>query len=91
MKYLFLLVQDLEGKQESGAYGFIADILPAFDSIKEHLKTQLVYFAGQNIRQDDIFIKSIGYTNCLNTITKFDKYKQLNVLLVLFAIIVLVP
>jgi hypothetical protein len=91
MKYLFLLVQDLEGKQESGAHGFIADVLPAFDSIKEHLKTQLVHFAGQSIRQDDILIKSIGYTNCLNVIAKFDKYKQLNVSLVLFAVVVLVP
>jgi hypothetical protein len=75
MKHLFLLVQDLESKQESGAYGFIADVLPTFDSIEEHLKTQLVHFASQSVRQDDILIKSMGYTNCLNAIAKFDKYK----------------
>jgi hypothetical protein len=37
IKPLFLLVKDLEGKPESRANGFIANVLPAFDFIEAHL------------------------------------------------------
>ena len=74
MKPLFLLVKDLEGKPELGAYGFIVDVLPAFDYIEQHLKRQLVDFASQSRLEDGVLIKSIAYINCLNAMAKLDKY-----------------
>ena len=46
MKPLFLLVKELEGKAESGAYGFIANVLPVFDYMDTHIKRQLVHFTS---------------------------------------------
>jgi hypothetical protein len=37
MKPLYLLVKGLEGKPESGANGFVANIILLFDFIEEHL------------------------------------------------------
>jgi len=37
MKPLYLLVKGLEGKPESGANSFIADIMLLFNFIEEHL------------------------------------------------------
>jgi hypothetical protein len=37
MKPLYLLVKGLEGKPESGANSFMADVMPLFDFIEEHL------------------------------------------------------
>jgi len=48
MKPLYLLVKGLKGKPESGANGFVADAMPSFDYIEEHLQLQLESFALQN-------------------------------------------
>jgi hypothetical protein len=45
MKPLYLLVKGLEGKPESGANGFVADVMPLFDYMEEHLQLQLEAFA----------------------------------------------
>jgi len=37
MKPLYLLVKGLEGKPESGANSFVANIILLFDFIEEHL------------------------------------------------------
>jgi hypothetical protein len=42
MKPLYLCIKTLEGKPTSGRNGFIADIIPAYDYIEEHLEDQLV-------------------------------------------------
>jgi len=45
IKPLYLLVKGLEGKPELGANSFVANIMPLFDYIKEHLQLQLESFA----------------------------------------------
>lgn len=90
-----LLVKGLEGKPESGANGFIADIIPLFDYIEEHLALQLELFALQNeppIEQDGAPNEySMGYINTLNAQLKLQKYKAKNKSVVLFAACILVP
>lgn len=92
MKPLFLLIKDLEGKPESGANGFIADVLPAFDFMADHLDDQLQAFKSQTfINEKGEEEKSLAYTNTLNALAKLQKYKDKNVSPVLFAACVLVP
>ena len=92
MKPLFLLVKDLEGKPESGANGFITDVLPAYDFIKDHINDQLQAFEQETfINEKGEIVRSIGHTNTLNALAKLQKYKQKNTSLVLFTAYVLVP
>jgi hypothetical protein len=92
MKLLFLLVKDLERKPKSGANGFIADMLPAFDYVESHLEEQLEEFNSQTyIGESGVIVRTILHTNTLNTQAKLLKYKRKNVLPVLFAACVIVP
>jgi len=95
MKPLYLLVKGLEGKPESGANGFVADVIPWFDYMEEHLQLQLESFALQNqpsIKEDGAPVEySMGYINTLNAQLKLQKYKANNTSVVLFAACVLVP
>jgi hypothetical protein len=92
MKPLYLLVKGLEGKPESGANGFVADVISLFDYKEEHL--QLESFSLQNqlsIEQDGAPECSIGYINTLNAQLKLQKYKKKNTSVVLYAACVLIP
>jgi hypothetical protein len=93
MKPLYLLVKDLEGKPESGANGFIADLVPAFDYIESHLEEQLEAFESQTFVEEvgGVLIRSMVHTNTLNAQAKLLKYKKLNISPILFAACVLVP
>jgi hypothetical protein len=67
MKPFSLLVKRLEGKKESGRNSFIANILPAYDYIKEHMIRQLEAFDSVAFYTKGPFVIFIGYTNTLNT------------------------
>jgi len=95
MKPLYLLVKGLEGKPESGANGFVANVMLLFDYMEEYLQLQLEAFAFQN--QPPIkgggapSDYSMAYINTLNAQLKLQKYKKKNASVVLFAACVLVP
>jgi hypothetical protein len=103
MHPLFLLVKRLEGKPESGANGFISEVLPAFDLIEDYLAEQLeafdaatlieggVYNKESRAIEGAVYTRSMGHTNTLNAQAKLLKYKRLNTSVVLFAACVLVP
>jgi len=91
MKPMYLLFKLLEGKPESSANGFIADILPSFDFIEDHIERQLEAFDAETVMEGGILIRSIGHTNTLNAQAKLLKYKQKNTSAVLFAACILVP
>jgi hypothetical protein len=94
LKSLYLLVKGLEGKPESGANGFVADVIPSFDYMEEHLQLQLESFSLRNqlsIEQDGAPEYSIGYINTLKAQLKLQKYKKNNTSVVLYAACVLIP
>jgi hypothetical protein len=103
MHPLFLLIKRLEGKPESGANGFISEVLPAFDLMEDHLAEQLeafdaatlieggVYNKESRAIEGAVYTRSMGHTNTLNAQAKLLKYKRLNTSVVLFAACVLVP
>jgi hypothetical protein len=103
MKPLYLLVKQLEGKQECGSKGFITDVLPAFDFIEDHLAKQLNTFEAETIMEGGILNKatsiiegavytcSMSHMNTLNAQAKLLKYKIKNTSAILFAACILVP
>jgi hypothetical protein len=91
MKPLSLLVKRLESKKESSRNGFIANVLPAYDYIEEHMIRQLEAFDSVAFYTEGPFVTSIGHTNTLNAQAKLKKYKEKNLLLVLYAAYVLIP
>jgi hypothetical protein len=103
IKPLYLLVKRLEGKQECGSKGFIADVLPAFDFMEDYLAEQLDAFEAETIMEGGVlnkatsmiegavYTRSMGHTNTLNAQAKLLKYKIKNTSAVLFAACVLVP
>jgi hypothetical protein len=93
MKPLFLLVKRLEGKPDSSANAYIANVLPAFDFMEDHIEQQLEAFGVQTYAEEEggTLIRSLGHTNALSAQAKLLKYKKKNESAVLFAAIVLFP
>ena len=91
MKPLSLLVKRLEGKEESGRNGFIADVLPAYDYMEEHMTRQLEAFDSVAFYTEGPFVTSMGHTNTLNAQAKLKYYKGKNLSPVLYVACVLIP
>ena len=46
MKPLYLLVKELEGKSGSGTHGYVSDVLPSYNVMREHMRNQLCAFTS---------------------------------------------
>jgi hypothetical protein len=90
MKPLSLLVKRLESKKKSSRNSFITNILPVYDYIEEYMIRQLEAFDSIAFYTEGPFVTSIGHTNTLNTQAKLKKYKEKNLLSVLYVVYVLI-
>lgn len=92
IKPLYLLVKELEGKSGSGTHGYVSDVLPAYNTMREHMRNQLYAFISNKYLQEDAEEeKSRLQINTINADAKLLKYRLLLTSPVYYAAAVLIP
>ena len=93
MKPLYLLVKELEGKYGSGTHGYVSDVLPAYNIMREHMQNQLCGFTSNKYLQEEDAKeeRSRLQINTMNADAKLLKYRLLLTSPVYYAAVVLIP
>ena len=93
IKPLCLLVKELEGKFESGTHGYVSDVLPAYNVIKEHIAEKLEAFNSNQylLVHDEEGERLRLKVNIINANPKLLKYRELLISPVYLAAVVLIP
>lgn len=92
IKPLYLLVKELGGKSGSRTHGYVSDVLPAHNIIREHMRNQLCAFTSNKYLQEDAEEeRSRLQINTINADAKLLKYRLLLTSPVYYAAVVLIP